>query len=442
MKQSPALRHVPDGSRNLWLPAAVVLLLIGLVTSLAQAEETIYWRPAVNLSNLAGRSFQATIARDPATGDLFVAWTDDGVTEWEEIMGRRWDRAAQAWLPVENLSQSEEWQRDGGPVLIFDHQGHGLLIWTRTYSTSQGAPTSGHDVLWRAWDGGGWSPEAVLYHGDSYLPGSPGTFGLVPVETPASILLFITWDNGYRTADYQDGAWTEVAPWTYLDVSLVQVIVGETGILHAAAFGENSSQWGYNRYFYDAYYLTYDGMNWSEPLNLSFTEGVANNVDMAFDRQGRLHFLWSDPDSSYSDESLKSAIWERVYENEIWTPNTEVTAYNPDQAINGFSLTADVTGTLHLAWSEGFMDDGAHTELDIYYRTGGGTTWGTEEPVFASDADSRYPLVRAGGGNAYLVWQEVLPKPPPQLPEQEIYFSQEAGVPPDRYWTHLPLVSK
>jgi len=31
-------------------------------------------------------------------------------------------------------------------------------------------------------------------------------------------------------------------------------------------------------------------------------------------------------------------------------------------------MAADVSGTLHLAWSEGLMVNGAHTDLDIYYQ--------------------------------------------------------------------------
>ncbi len=45
--------------------------------------------------------------------------------------------------------------------------------------------------------------------------------------------------------------------------------------LYATAYGPNSNQMGNNRWFHDAYYLTYDGTTWSEPVNLSGTNGVA-----------------------------------------------------------------------------------------------------------------------------------------------------------------------
>jgi len=423
----------------------VLLVMLVLAARLAPDD----WSPVRNLSNTPGRSFYHTLAVDPTTGDALVAWTDDGVATWEEVIGRRWDHTSQMWLGAENLSQSPEWARDGGPALAFDGQGHGLLIWTRTYSTSQGAPVSGHDVLWRVWDGAAWSPEQVLMHGEAYLPGSPGAFGLIPVQLPDAILLFVTWGTGYRTAEYRDGAWTELAPWIYLSVSLDQVIAAPLRSrdgavnLYATAYGPNSNQMGYNRWFHDAYYLAYDGTAWSEPVNLSNTDGVATSIGLAFDGQGGLHFLWSDPDSPYSDESLKSAVWERVYDGATWTPNVEVTTYNDAQAINGFSLTpgVGVTTTLSLAWSEGLIDGGTHIDLDIYYRSGDGTTWGPEHKVYTSTAESRYPVLVSGSGSIFLAWQEIF-WAGGALPDSEVYASYQVDVIVPHAWIYLPVVPK
>jgi len=427
--------------RMQWLLLLATALVTGSLASRSLAIAPSFWSPPLNLSGIPGRSFQTATTRDPTSGDLFVVWTDDGVSAREEVLGRHWDQTKQKWLPAENLSKSESWQRDGGPAIAFDNQGQGLLIWTRTYAASQGAPADGYDVLWRKWNGSAWSPEATLLHGEAYLPGSPGTFGLIPVVKADSILLFITWSTGYRTTEYSGGTWSEVSPWIYLDVSLADIITDRAGILHVAAFGENSNQTGYNRWFQDAYYLTYDGVQWSEPLNLSFTDGVANNVGLAFDGQGHLHFLWSDPDSVYSDESLQSAIWERVYREGSWTPNSEVTKYHEDQAMNGFSLAADASGTLHLAWSEGVIVDNAHSDLQIRYQPGNGKTWGPVEDVYTSTAASRYPLVGLGEKQAYIVWQEIFWAGGP-LNDHEVYVSHQVGEPPKLHHSYLPLIGK
>ncbi len=406
------------------LAAFLTLTLAVLTAGLVLAAEPTLWSPAVNLSNLPGASSQATLSHDPLSGDLFVAWADSGVAPQTEILGRRWDRATQSWLPstnlqAENLSQSE-WA-DGGPEIFFDSQGHGLLLWTRRYAVSKGAPADSTDLMWRAWQGTSWSPEAVLLHADTYLP---GTFTLIPVETPNSIFLFIVFDRGYRTTEYQNGQWSEVSPWAYLDVSLAKIVRDASGLMHAAAYGENSSQLGWDPYFHDAYYLTYDGNAWSQPLNLSYTDGVADAVSLAFDAQGHLHFLWSDANSIYSSESTLSAIWERVRGDTGWQPNTQVTTDEPQQAINGFSLATDVSGTLHLAWSEGLWVNGVHTDLDIYYRPGDGTAWGPEQKVYTSTQESRYPSLVAGKDEVALVWHEG------PSAEREVYFSRQIAAAP------------
>jgi hypothetical protein len=427
----PVLRRI--------LPLALAFILVVAVAGLVLALGPAFWTPAANLSDLPGRSTLPALARDPATGDVWVVWTVLGsdVTTRDEILGRRCDRAARSWLPAlslpaENLSGSE-WA-DQGPAIFYDSQGYGHLLWTRRMAASQGAPADATDLMERTWDGVSWSPEAVLLHSDSYFPGD---YGLIPVETPDAVLLFaMPPDKGYRMAVFQDGNWSEFTPWAYLGVSLAQIVRDGTGVLHAAAFGANSSQSGYDGWFRDAYYLTYDGANWSTPLNLSSTDGVADSAGLAFDAQGRLHFLWSDPDSLDSSESLKSAIWERVYEGGSWTPNTEVTTYNDGQAINGFALAADVTGPLHLAWSEGITAGPAHTGLDIYYQIGDGATWGPAEVVYTSAAASRYPVLAAERGGPALAWQEIL------SPTEEIYFSQKISPPPPVVTFTLPFVTK
>jgi hypothetical protein len=400
------------------------LFLVGAVNSPVQGNEpTDGWSPAENLSRteLPAHSIHGTLAQDPTTGDLFAVWTDDTPSDLGEIMGRRWDRASQSWLPnpslpADNLSQSPG-VTDQGPMIHFEGDGLGHLLWTRRWS----APASATELMWRTWDGEAWSPEVMLLHTDSHYPGN---YGLIPVETPDALLLFVTFDTGYRTAEYQDGSWSEFSPWTYLDVKLAQILRDDSGLMHAAAFGENSSQWEWDRWFLDAYYLAYDGAEWTEALNLSWTLGVAQDVDLALDGQGRLHFLWSDPNSVYSSESFKSAIWERVYDGSSWTINTEITPYEPDQAINGFSLATDLSGTLHLAWSEGVMVDNAHTDLDLYYQQGDGTTWGFQETIHLSMLDSRYPVLTVGDEGAALVWAAG------PVTDQDVYFSRQVEAAP------------
>jgi hypothetical protein len=375
------------------------------------------------------------MARNPISGDLFVVWTEQEPAQFAEILSRQWKQTDNTWTPVENLSNSP-WE-DRAAHLFFSCQGQGVLLWTRRYAAYQGAPADGTDLLWRSWRGTDWSPEQVLIHNDFVLPGS---YGLIPVETPNSILLFVTWSNAYRTTEYQGGAWSELSPWQYLsyqspDVNpeLTQIVRDDMGRLHAAAFGENSSQNAWDQYFNDAYYLSYDNGTWSVPLNLSYKTGVADHVGLAFDSQKRLHFLWSDPDSQFSSESDLSAIWERVYEGGVWTANHQVTAYHPSQAISDFSLATDVSGTLNLTWSEGIIEGYGHTDLDIYYQESDGTAWGPEQKVYTSTADSRFPSLAFTADGPAIAWQEGT------SPTLDVYFSRSSNA-THSYRLYLPLV--
>jgi hypothetical protein len=407
------------------------LLLCFVVPSLAFSETGSGpdgWLPAENLSPGPMPARSAQLAYDPASGDLHAVWVE-GQSGQEEILGRRWSASSQSWTSTKNLSNFS-WQ-DEGPALSFDEEGQGHLLWTRRYARALGAAEEGTDLVWRRWDGAAWSTEQVLLHVDAYLPGA---YGLILTEIPDATLLFVVWPGGFREAEYRDGSWSELTLWDFhLDVTLAQILVDGEGTWHAAAFGPNDNIFA--PWYYDAYYLSYDGATWSGPVNLTTTDGTAYDVGMAFDALGRLHYLWSDPFSPLS-ESLKSAIWERVYDGSSWTASAEVTADDEDQAINGFSLTSDASGTLHLAWSQGLLVDYVHTDLGIYYRTGDGNTWGPEQVVYTSTAESRYPVLAVGGGNTSLIWQEG------PSSERDVFFSGRAGAPSGPVRSYLPLVSR
>lgn len=425
--------QVPTLWRVLWTGWTEILILLALGCSTTSALALDAWAPAQNLSDSPGWSRGVQLAQDPVSGFRHAVWVDDGPGN-EEILTRRWDPVHQQWTLVENLS-TFPWL-DGGAVLSFNHAGHGYLVWTRRYATAFGAPEEGTDLMVRQWQDGAWQPEIVLDHNPSFLPGA---YGLVLVEKSDRVVLFVVWNGGYRYGEYQDGAWSPLSAWDYsLGVNLVRVIADGQDRLHAAALGPNSSWFGYDPYFYDAYYLFHDGSSWTVPFNVSDTQGVAFDVDLAFDAQGGLHFVWVDPDSPYSSESLRSAVWERVLNRGTWTDNMAITPARPGQTILDADLLADPSDTLHLAWSEGGLVSGVATDVDLYYQTGDGTAWAGEQKVFTSTLSSRNLSLLAEGNGICLAWEEGdLP-----LESREILFTCQ--VPPTGTCcrVNLPQVSK
>ncbi len=87
------------------------------------------------------------------------------------------------------------------------------------------------------------------------------------------------------------------------------------------------------------------------------------------------------------------------------------------------------------------MDGGTHVDLDIYYQSGDGMTWGSEQKVYTSTADSRYPALAVGSDSEFLTWQEVF-WAGGTLPDSEVYASYQVDVIVPHTWTYLPVVSK
>jgi hypothetical protein len=423
--------------------AGALLFLITAILVAPLAADMTQWTAPINLSDMPGRSTHTSTLHDPTFGDDVVAWMDDGIAGVERILVRRYDRSLGLWLPPENLSTAAPiWAHDRAPVLVRDSSGVVLAVWTRTYQASGGAPADGYDVVSRAWNGMHWSQEQIIMHQDAYLPGS---FNLVPVTTSGATLLFIGWGYEHQLTRFQDGAWLEPGAKMDLDVELAQVIVDAQNTLHAVAFGPNSTTWGANGLFADAYYLTSQtGESWSTPVNVSSFDGVASSVGLAPDAQGRLHVLWSDPHYLASVESTVSAIWERTLDGGEWGSNVDITGADAVQAINSLSLTTDEQGAFHLAWSEGVWSDGSHLDLEIHYRPGDGETWGTPTQVYTSTLESRYPLISHDAENPYLVWEEIDEGTGSGIRGSDVYYSHFGALPPppQLFRRYLPLVSR
>lgn len=423
---------------NLWRVffvclAGVVLLAGGTGLGLAGVSSVDGWARVRNLSANPGRSQAVQLARDPAQDTLHAVWMDSASGN-EEILTRHRETGVLNWTLVENLS-SFAWQ-DGGPALLFDRAGTGHLLWTRRYAVSQGAPDQGTDLMYRQWSDGAWQQAMVLDHNVGYLPGA---YGLVLAEKSDRVVLFVVWSGGYRYAEFAGGEWSPLTAWDYsLGVDLYRVIVDGQDHLHAGAFGLNSSLVGYDYLFDDAYYLYNDGSGWTAPLNVSSTRGVAFDLDLAFDAQGRVHLVWVDPDNPYSTESLKAAVWDTVLDQGAWSPNVEITPYREGQTILDADLIGEPSGMMHLAWSEGVLVGGAAVSIDIYYQTGDGMAWFGEQKVLTTTQASRNLSLLTNIGTPYLAWEEG----DAGSADRDIWFTHQ--VPPSniRSVFYLPLIGK
>lgn len=404
--------------------ASVLFLLVAAVLGDVRVHASaLFWPVPRNLSETPGRSTFPLIVHT-AGGDLWVIWTEYSDDPVGDVWGRRRLGDHGEWEAAQNLSASE-W-RDEGPALLADPTGVVHLAWTRR------AVSQGSDILYRRWDGSAWSAEEILDHTDTYHP-APYHLQFV-FDAAGRLCLYASRGSGIAHTCQEGEGWGAWTSWIYLPGvrRIGDLVLGPDGLFYVPVFGQNEGgHFGCDPWLDDAYYMTTDGSTWSAPVNLSGAGSIAYDAALAFDGQGRLHFLWSDISPLCSYDSERSAVYERVLEGGTWRPRVEVSIPNDEQAVEDLALIADPLGGLHLAWSEGvFAPGGAAVALGIRYRHWQGGQWLPEETVHTSSEDSLNVEISVdSAGKIELVWEEG------PATAEEVFFSERVVM-----LCFLPLV--
>ena len=147
------------------------------------------------------------------------------------------------------------------------------------------------------------------------------------------------------------------------------------------------------------YYVQWVDGRWSQPVDIVFQgQGTAHLPDIAADRQGYLHLVWTDNVCLYYmrahwDQAVVASAWS---EPEIISLPQSESAYWSDVLVDG--------GIIHVAWS-----GAPRGELwDIHYArsTDGGETWTV--PINVTNTidvmETRPRLAVTSTGTMYLVW--------------------------------------
>jgi hypothetical protein len=401
------------------IPALLVVILALTLLPGADAKVTLAaqlptWGFPINLSHTPGASRGPQVAVDGA-GNVHVVWSES-VGGNLEVFHRRWQREPQVWTPPLSLSASP-WP-DWAPELWRAPDGKLHLAWCRGYTALGGATHDATEVLHRTWDGTAWSPAEVVYrNAETYVPGG---YGLAFAQDAAGgLYLFLSIGFAFTYTVNHGAGWEPLAAWNQ-SMGVTQAVTDGRGRLHLVGYGPNSSQTGYDQYFYDAYYIRYDGTSWTTAFNVTSTDGIAHDQALAIDAAGNVHVVWVDTGSPYSSESQGSAVYERVLGSAGWGANTEVTTPNKDQAVEDVALVQDELGQLHLAWTEGVFAPNTWEaiNLTVRYRQNPGAGWLPETVVNPEGGGHSLNVdLAVGGGYAYAVWEEG-----PAL-GQEVFFS-------------------
>jgi len=425
------------------IPALLVAILVlalwpgpsatSLAGQIASSAASATWSFPINLSRTTGASRGPRVAVDGA-GDVHVVWSES-VGGNLEVFHRRWRSEAQVWTPPLSLSASP-WP-DWWPELWRAPDGKLHLAWCRGYTALDGAPHDATEVLHRTWDGSTWSPAEVVYrNGEAYVPGGYGlTFAQ---DAQGRLYLFLSIGFAFTYTVHQGAGWEPLAAWNQ-SMGVNQAATDSLGRLHLVGYGPNSSQTGYDQYFYDAYYVSYDGASWTTAFNVTGTDGIAHDQALAVDAAGHVHVVWADTGSPYSSESQGSAVYERVLSGAGWGANTPVTTSNKDQAVEDVALVQDELGQLHLAWTEGVFAPNTWEaiNLTVRYRQNPGAGWSPETVVNAEGGGHSLNVdLAVGGGYAHAVWEEG-----PALGQEVFFSSTDPAIrPAPLFGWFLPLV--
>ena len=136
---------------------------------------------------------------------------------------------------------------------------------------------------------------------------------------------------------------------------------------------------------------------WQGDLRLTNDPGSSfpppnNCKNIAVDGAGRIHVVWADSrDKNYE-------IYHKYLSEGAWSEDTRLTFDTADSKRP--NLAVDILGRVHLAWND--LRDG---NMEIYHMMWDGS-WGPEERVSFSQADSYASSMASEGYNIHMVYQE------------------------------------
>jgi len=143
---------------------------------------------------------------------------------------------------------------------------------------------------------------------------------------------------------------------------------------------------------------TDNGVTWSTPVDISFTEGASYSPDIAVDSSGNMHVVWYDN---------SSGNWEILYtrsddEGSIWTIPKNIS--NNTGASKKPSIIADKLNHLHIVWQD---ETTGNSEIFYTQSLDGGVTWSTKKDISNNGGASRNAVIASDNlNNLHVAWDD------------------------------------
>jgi hypothetical protein len=199
-----------------------------------------------------------------------------------------------------------------------------------------------------------------------------------------AVLLIVLCDQ-IGTAGTLSGMWTTPAKVnidTYFAIAYPSIAVGDQGKVFVVwqHFSTQPSLIEAQIYF-----SFFDGLNWSNEVAITDTNGTDWTPEIGLDTVGHVHLVWG----SYND----AEIYYKSFDGSTWTKSIDISqtlgeSYFP-------SLSVDKTNQVHIVWH-----DNSQGNFAVYYRSFDGSTWSDTLPLSGTVFNASFPRISVGMDNS------------------------------------------
>jgi hypothetical protein len=344
------------------------------------------------------------------TGNIDVVWTNivynPGAPRKTEIYFSRSTDDGLNWSEPVNISNPME--HSGLPAIAADSSGNINVVWTDH-------TPGNHDIYFsRSPDGGEtWDPAVNISN-------TPGVSSRPDIAVDYAGNINVAWYdetsfiyNIYFSRSTDDGLnWSQPVdisnPLEY--TASPDITVDSAGNIYAAWSAE--SYYGFDIYFSRA---PVDGLSWSQPVNISHNFDSSVYPAIAVDSAGNPRVVWYD--IIYMGKINKSIVRFGHSADNGATWGQPVNLSDKMEIHYYADIAVDSVGNINVAWSDDSGDS-----LYIFYRRSidNGVTWSQAVNVSHDVGVPLYPAMALdSAGNINLVWGDRIPV----SEEYDIYFA-------------------
>ena len=314
----------------------ITFALLPTLTSSTYAEE---WSPEMRLTwNSADDCYPSITQTND--GRIWVVWHSYRTGDYELFYKVYDPLMVHPWSYDTQLTQSSG--IDVTPSTTATRDGEVWIVW----ASNRGG---NFDIFYRVYNGTSWSPESQL----TFNPSKDEFPAIVQLSNGTILIVF----DSNRTGDYElfyktssDGG----ATWGP-DIQLTTCPKADDWApsVTQALDGKIWVVWVRDE---DIFYKVYDGVNWSQDIQLTKNPAFDRHPKIMQAADGTIWVVWD------SDKNGQQDIYYVLYKGDLWSPEMRLTTDVADDFMPSILQAGD--GTIWVTWTSDRLNN-----FDIYYKT-------------------------------------------------------------------------